>query len=65
MEEAIRIDPHQPALYTNLSLGYLLLRDFGTAERVARMSVDLDRTSVHARLILVLVLSHGKSSLTE
>lgn len=52
LEEAAKIDPNNPILFRNLTVGYAMMHKFDAAERVARLRVDLDRTSGHARMLL-------------
>jgi tetratricopeptide (TPR) repeat protein len=56
LEEAVKIDPHNPALFTNLTLGYTMTHKLDAAERAARERLTLDRTSARAHLFLGLVL---------
>jgi len=55
-EEAIKIDPHNGLLFNNLAVGYVLAHNLEAAERAARMSIELDRTTNRARALLGLVL---------
>ena len=55
-EEAIRLDPHQGLLFNNLAVAYMTIRNLEAAERAARTSVELDRTSERARAVLGVVL---------
>jgi predicted Zn-dependent protease len=36
LEEAIKVEPHNPTLFTNLSIGYFPARQLADAERTAR-----------------------------
>lgn len=56
LQEAVTIDPHNPLMLTNLTLGYVMLRKLDAAERAARLAVGVDRTSEYARLLLGVVL---------
>jgi tetratricopeptide (TPR) repeat protein len=56
LEEAIKIDPHNPTLFRNLSICYELARQLAAAERAARQAIDLDRSDLPSRMILGLVL---------
>ena len=56
LEEAVKIDPHNPILFTNLTLGYTMTHKLDAAERAARERLLLDRTSAKAHLFLGLVL---------
>jgi len=56
LEEAVKSDPRQPALFTNLAVGYTMIKNLEAAERAARLTVDLDRTSGRAPLLLGFVL---------
>jgi len=64
-EEAIRLDPHQGLLFNNLAVAYMTIRNLEAAERAARTSVDLDRTSERARAVLGLVLCLGHKYTAE
>jgi tetratricopeptide (TPR) repeat protein len=52
LEEALKLDPHNPTLFTNLTIGYTVMGQFEAAERAARTTVDLNRGSVLPRLLL-------------
>jgi len=57
LEEAVKIDPKNPSLFRNLTIGYSMIHNFEAAERAARLRVSLDRTGGgHARLLLGFVL---------
>jgi tetratricopeptide (TPR) repeat protein len=56
LEEAVKIDPRNPAIFTNLTLGYTMTHKLDAAERAARERLTLDGTSVRAHLFLGLVL---------
>lgn len=56
LEEAAKVDPHNPTLFTNLTLGYTAIHNFDAAERAARTRLALDGTSTKAHLFLGLVL---------
>jgi len=57
LEEAVKIDPKNPTLFRNLTVGYSMIHNFEAAERAARLRVSLDRTGDgHARLLLGFVL---------
>jgi len=52
LEEAIKIDPHNPMLFKNLTMGYALINKFDAAERAGRVAVDLGRGGAQAYLLL-------------
>ena len=56
LEEAIKIDPHNPTLFRNLSICYELSRQLAAAERAAREAIDLDRSDLQARMFLGFLL---------
>jgi tetratricopeptide (TPR) repeat protein len=56
LEEAVKIDPNNPTLLRNLTVGYAMMHKFDAAERAARLRVGLDRTSGHAIMLLGFVL---------
>jgi len=57
LEEAVKVDPHNATLFTNLSVGLLKINKLDGAERAARTTLDLDRTSAsQARMLLGLAL---------
>jgi hypothetical protein len=60
MEGSIKIDPHEPVLFHNLAIGYIINHQLDAAERAARSAVDLDRTNTRMRTVLgaILVLEH-------
>lgn len=55
-EEAIKVNPQKGLLFNNLAAGYVLVHNLEAAERAARASVELDRTTLRARALLGLVL---------
>jgi len=56
LEEAVKIDPHHPILFKNLTVGYIMIHNFEAAERVARVTLGLDRTGSRAPMLLGFVL---------
>lgn len=56
LEPAIKMDPHAPLPFSNLAVAYLMMRQFDAAERAARQTLDLARTSARAEMILGLTL---------
>jgi tetratricopeptide (TPR) repeat protein len=56
LEEAVKIDPRNPVIFANLTLGYTMSHKLDAAELAARETLLLDRTSVRAHLFLGLVL---------
>ena len=65
LEEAIKIDPRNPLLFLNLTLGYAMLHRLDIAERAARRAVGLDRTGGYARFLLGVVLVDQKQFTDE
>lgn len=56
LEECIKLDPDNSLPYSNLTIAYLMKKDFEGAERAARRTNDIDRTSTRAKLVLGLTL---------
>jgi tetratricopeptide (TPR) repeat protein len=57
LEEAVKVDPHNATVLANLSVGFLKTSNWAAAERAARRTLDLDRTSAsRARVLLGLAL---------
>ena len=56
LEEAVKIDPHNPLLFSNLAIGHLLDHDLEAGERAARESIHLNRMSIEAHVLLGLTL---------
>jgi tetratricopeptide (TPR) repeat protein len=56
LEQAVKIDPHNQKLFSNLALGNIMIRRFDDAERAARMALNLDRTDARARMLLGVAL---------
>jgi len=52
LEEAAKTDPHQPALFNNLSVGYDMMNNFEASERAARTLLSLDGTWTRGPLLL-------------
>ncbi len=52
LEEALKVDPHNPILFTNLTIGYTVMGQFDAAERSARTTADLNRGGALPRLLL-------------
>ena len=55
-EEAIKVNPRKGVLFSNLAIGYAVIHNLEAAERAARTSMELDRTSEQARAVLGVVL---------
>lgn len=55
-EEAIKVNPRKGMLFSNLAIGYGVIDNLEAAERAARTSMELDRTSDQARAVLGVVL---------
>lgn len=56
LQEAIKIDPHQPVLFYNLALGCLMLHKLGSAEEAARTAKSLGFADPRGRIVLGWVL---------
>jgi tetratricopeptide (TPR) repeat protein len=52
LEEAAKIDPHQPVLFGNLAAAYAVIRKFDASEGAARAAVNLDRTGARPLILL-------------
>jgi tetratricopeptide (TPR) repeat protein len=65
LEEAIKIDPRNPALFTNLTIAYHALHQLHDAERTARMAIDLDRAGTEPPMLLGMVLAEQRKFTEE
>jgi tetratricopeptide (TPR) repeat protein len=51
-QQAIAVDSHAGAPYSNLAVAYLMQNAYADAERAARRAIDLNRGSTHGLLVL-------------
>ena len=65
LEQAIDIDPHQPLLFNNLAIAYLLLKKVDEAERAARAAMSLGAGDPRTRILLGWILIDEKKFTTE
>ena len=56
LEAAIKIDPKNARLFTNLALGYAMIHNYDAEERADRMAAGLNREDALPRLVLGLAL---------
>lgn len=63
--KAIAVDPHAATPYSNLAIAYLRQDQYSDAERTARQAVDLNRASLHSRLVLGISLVLQKKFTAE
>jgi len=52
LEEATKIDPHQPTVFSNLAVGYAMMHKFDASENAARALVNLDRAGARPPMLL-------------
>jgi tetratricopeptide (TPR) repeat protein len=65
LEEAVKVAPRNPTLFTNLTVAYHQAHRLDDAERAARLAVNLDRTSFRPRMLLGVVLMEKRKFTDE